>query len=344
MAAEFSRELSVKVFAGKARVVSDGFFVGPKAGYGLRRLLVGQDGAPKYELRNGERKGIHADRVILVPGPEDEVETVRRVYDLFVNKGVNMSKIARTLNAEGVTNADGRQWQGEAIHTLLTSEKYIGNSVYNRTSKKLSRNYVRNDPDKWIRFSGAFKPIIPASTFDQARALLRHNACRRSDADLLNTLSSIWCSKGALNIDFLGVNGVPSAKVYADRFGSLLDAYKLVGYRQPFLQGREPNRLLRKKISNCIIDGVQNCGGMVNIVHGPARLRINGEVRVSIAIGRTRRVKNKKQFGICHLGKIRPDIFIIARVIGQDTIKDYFVLPSMFFPKRKWVCISGRSY
>jgi DNA invertase Pin-like site-specific DNA recombinase len=50
MAAEYSRELSVKVFAGQARLTELGFRQGGMAGYGFRRLLVDQCGSPKLIL------------------------------------------------------------------------------------------------------------------------------------------------------------------------------------------------------------------------------------------------------------------------------------------------------
>jgi hypothetical protein len=67
MAEEYNRELSVKVFAGQANLIWLGFRQGGAAGYGLRRVLVDQDGRPKSELDRGEHKSIATDRVILVP-------------------------------------------------------------------------------------------------------------------------------------------------------------------------------------------------------------------------------------------------------------------------------------
>jgi DNA invertase Pin-like site-specific DNA recombinase len=43
MAAEYSRELSVKVFAGQCRLIELGFRQGGPAGYGLRRQLIDRD-------------------------------------------------------------------------------------------------------------------------------------------------------------------------------------------------------------------------------------------------------------------------------------------------------------
>jgi DNA invertase Pin-like site-specific DNA recombinase len=69
MAAEYSRELSVKVFAGQARLTELGFRQGGQAGYGFRRLLVDQNLNPKFVLSIGEEKSIATDRVVLMPRP-----------------------------------------------------------------------------------------------------------------------------------------------------------------------------------------------------------------------------------------------------------------------------------
>jgi DNA invertase Pin-like site-specific DNA recombinase len=67
MAGEYSRELSIKVFAGQRRQVELGFLQGGHAGYGLRRQLVDVDGNHKGILLLGEWKGIHSEKVIFVP-------------------------------------------------------------------------------------------------------------------------------------------------------------------------------------------------------------------------------------------------------------------------------------
>src|SRR3546814_445150 len=50
MAGEYSRELSAKVFSGQCRLIGLGYRQGGPAGYGLRRLLVDQNGNPKDAL------------------------------------------------------------------------------------------------------------------------------------------------------------------------------------------------------------------------------------------------------------------------------------------------------
>src|SRR5208337_3834569 len=75
MAGEYSRELSAKVFTGQCRLIELGYRQGGPPGYGLRRQLIDQTGAAKSTLSRGEQKSLQTDRVVLVPGPTNEIET-----------------------------------------------------------------------------------------------------------------------------------------------------------------------------------------------------------------------------------------------------------------------------
>ena len=156
MAGEYSRELSVKVFAGQCRLIEHGFRQGGPAGFGLRRQLIDQSGAAKGELTRGEHKSIQTDRVILVPGPPEEVNTVGWIYQTFVEQGKPEREIADLLNARGITTDLVRPWTRATVHQVLINEKYVGNNVWNRRSFKLKKRRVRNQPDVWIRADGVF--------------------------------------------------------------------------------------------------------------------------------------------------------------------------------------------
>jgi DNA invertase Pin-like site-specific DNA recombinase len=109
MAAEFSRELGVKVINGKKRLARLGFRMGAMPGYGLRRMLISSDRKRKQKLKTGEYKHLTTDRILLVPGPKKEVECVRTIYKMVLRKEMSMSKIARCLNRAGIPYVDGRR-------------------------------------------------------------------------------------------------------------------------------------------------------------------------------------------------------------------------------------------
>jgi DNA invertase Pin-like site-specific DNA recombinase len=142
MAGEYSRELSAKVFIGQCRLVELGFRQGGAPGYGLRRMLLDEKGEAKGLLDRGQQKSLQTDRVVLVPGPDEEVDTVREIYRLFVAGGMREAAIATVLNRGGSSTDLGREWSRGTVHQVLTNEKYIGNNVYNHTSFKLKKRRV----------------------------------------------------------------------------------------------------------------------------------------------------------------------------------------------------------
>src|SRR3984957_6566416 len=120
MAGEYSRELSAKVFAGQCRLITLGYRQGGTPGYGLRRQLLDQHGQPKAILARGERKSFQLERVILTPGPEEELAIVRRIYGLFTSAGQTETQIAALLNKDGIPAGEGRSWTRATIRELLT--------------------------------------------------------------------------------------------------------------------------------------------------------------------------------------------------------------------------------
>jgi hypothetical protein len=95
------------VFAGQCRLIELGYRQGGPAGYGLRRILVDQNGSVKSELARGEHKSLQTDRVILMPGPDDEVRTVNLIYQWFIDHGISTSEIAGRLNGHEGENRPG---------------------------------------------------------------------------------------------------------------------------------------------------------------------------------------------------------------------------------------------
>ena len=111
MAGEYSRELSTKVFAGQGRLIEKGYRQGGPAGFGLRRTLIDETGTIKGVLGRGEHKSIQTDRVILKPGPDEEVAVVQEVYRAFVHDGRTEREIADDLNSRGILTDLGRPWR-----------------------------------------------------------------------------------------------------------------------------------------------------------------------------------------------------------------------------------------
>ena len=200
MAGEYSRELSVKVFAGQCRLIELGYRQGGHAGFGLRRQLVDRESTPKEILQFGQQKSIQTDRVILVPGPDEEVSIVRDIYDLFTVERRSEREIAELLNERGIDTDLGRPWTRGTVHQLLTNPKYVGSNVYNRHSFKLKQKRVENPVEMWIRREAAFEPIVPVEQFARSQEIVEARHLRLADEEMLQQLRHLATTATATGV------------------------------------------------------------------------------------------------------------------------------------------------
>lgn len=333
MAGEYSRELSTKVFAGQCRLITLGFRQGGMAGYGLRRILVDEQRNPKGTLAQGERKSLQTDRVILAPGPQEELEVVRRIYHLFVKERVRESEIAQLLNRDGLNTNLGRPWTRDTVHQVLTNEKYIGNNVYNHVSFKLKKVRVVNPPDMWIRADSAFQAIVDVPMFEAAQHIIDDRRRFISNDEMLDGLRRLLDQKGRLSgIVIDEAENIPLSSAYKQRFGSLIRAYALIGY-DPGRDYRyiDINRSLRLRHAETVADTIRELEAVgARVVHMPNDLlAINDEFTTSVVIARctqtpggTLRWKARLEVGLS------PHITIAVRMEEtNDSVLDYYILP-----------------
>lgn len=339
MAGEYSRDLSVKVFAGQCRLIELGYRQGGPAGYGLRRMLIDGDGQQKGELGRGQHKSLQTDRVILVPGPPAEIELVRRIYRMFVEERKAERWIAAILNAEGRSTDLGRPWTQATIHQVLTNEKYIGNNVFNRISFKLKKRRVRNDPSIWVRRDNAFPAIVAPELFYAAGAIIAERSARFSDAEMLEQLSRLLATRGQLSGLIIDeTDGMPSSSAYQSRFGSLLKAYQLVGYT-PSRDYRyvEINRALRRMYPEVFaqtVSAIADLGGFVRRDPITDLLTINDEFTASVIIVRHQEtMAGMSRWKIRFETSLQPDITVAIRMApGNLEVFDYYLLPRVEIP------------
>ncbi|MDA9423098.1 recombinase family protein [Bradyrhizobium sp. CCBAU 53380] len=233
MAAEFSRELSAKVYAGECRLARLGFKMGGRPSYGLRRVVIDERGKPKGTLSAGERKYLITDRVTIGPGALDEIEVVKWIYAEFL-AGKSQSAIKRELNRRGVPTNTGRPWSVHVVGGILQNEAYIGNFIWNQSSQKLGAHRTRNPREHWIRSEARFEPIIDRADFLQARKIIEGYRVCISDTEMLTRLRKVLMKKGVLSGPIINAApSLPCCTTYLTRFGSLRNLYRLVGYDYP---------------------------------------------------------------------------------------------------------------
>ena len=336
MAGEYSRELSSKVFQGACRLIQLGYKQGGTAGFGLRRMLIDQNGQHKAALKMGEHKSLQTDRVILIPGPDEEVKVVNWIYQAFISEGKSESEIAKSLNAQGLVTDFGRAWNRATVHQVLINEKYIGNNVYHRTSFKLKLKHVANPQDKWIRADGIFEGIVEPSLFHTAQGIILARSRKLSDDEMLEKLRGVLNQHGRICGMLIDeADDLPSSTAFRHRFGSLVSAYRLIGY-DPGIDYSfiEINRKLRKQNPEIIASVIKRIGDLGAVAAWDERtqlLHLNNELRVSIVLCRHWITTAGSSRWVIRLDEgLKPDITVAVRMTAtNEAIRDYYLLPAI---------------
>ncbi len=342
MAAEYSRELGVKVLAGQRRLAAMGFKQGGLPGFGLRRMLVTTDRQPKQGLALGERKSLVSDRVLLVPGPDHEVQVVRNIYRTLIADGLSICAIARELNRHGIKYQGDSPWTHHNVAEVLTNPKYAGIHVYGRTSCRLYTSRVTLPKSEWILTPTAFEPIVDHATFLKAQQVLSCRTTSLSDEVLLSRLKQLLSREGRLSLRRIqNARDLPSPSTYRHRFGSLRRAYQMIGYGRPEQFGptelRRRTQALREQLVAKIVEifpedvSIVRSGGKWR-----SQLRLRNGVFVSVLVARSVKVWNSTvRWIIDPVARECNYVTLLVRLdLENRSFLDFHLLPNLDRSKR----------
>lgn len=339
MAGEYSRELSAKVFSGQCRLIDLGYRQGGLAGFGLRRVLIDQHGNFKAVLQSGERKSLQTDRVVLVPGPDDEVSLVNEMYRWLIDEEMGVTAIAHRLNNQGIPSHQGTPWNYGTVRKVLTDEKYIGNNIYNRSSGKLSKKRVDNPREIWVRRDGAFESIVPPEVFYRAQLILAKRAAGQTDAELLERLRLLYQHHGKLSSVIINeAPDIPGAASIARRFGGMPRVYEQVGYKpEKSLTHINTSRTLRDLYPALLQetrDAITASGGSIQQQGKSDVMILNDELSIKLLLVRCHSQDNGRRRWVIKLApaKFEADVTLAIRLNESNTTPlDYYLLPQLVF-------------
>jgi DNA invertase Pin-like site-specific DNA recombinase len=337
MAAEFSRELSVKVHTGACRSSARGFRQGGRPCIGLRRQLLDEQGRSKGIMQSGQWKSLQGDRVVLCPGPPDEIDLVKFIFKRFVKDHRSEEAIAQELRVRGELNR-GQRWSADSVRYLLQNENYIGVAVYNRHSNKLRTGQVRNPPSAWIRKENAFASIIDRSLFAEAQQNFqrRQNCSRLSNEEMLKRLRILQQRKGGLSKRIIDrAENVPSATLYQMRFGSLREAYRLIDYAGgrdwEYIVSRSRRRNMISEVVMKVAISLAKAGTAARLDQISQILRVDG-IAISFRVARSwidGEETHSPTWTIRRGQKLPPGLAVVIRLNeSNEEILDYLLMRS----------------
>jgi len=233
MAAEYSRDLSKRVARAQRQQAKLGFKQGGQAVLGVRRQVVDEQGRVRMILRDGQRKALSTDKVVYVQGPASELAQVQRIFRMYVSDELRISEICAQLARQGARQPNGRDWSYATVRHLLRNEIYLGTYVFGRRRNNLGDRKPAPHTD-WIRTSvlaPIIEPHIFAAALDRAERTTRR---RYSDDQLFDGLRRLLAETGLLTAELVrACHYLPIPEVLVKRFGSVAQAFRLVGYERP---------------------------------------------------------------------------------------------------------------
>ena len=337
MAAEYSRELGIKVLAGQRRLALLGFRVVGKAGYGMRRMMVSPDGRRRLILRTGERKAFHNDRIILVPGSQREVNCIRTIFELADLRKTPM-EIARELNMRNIRSSNRQSWNRSSVYRILTNEKYAGCNIYGKTTQTLCSHSRAVERHLWITNPHAFASIVNPDIFDRVQKLIKKRAThpQRSDTYFIQGMKKVLAREGKLTKSILERAFSFSRNRYK-RFGSVVKAYELAGFQPPpstvkLIHTQKQIRLLRNELYTRL---KQLFCDRVRFISLPGQqfrqmVEIDGRFRVSIYLCRPIRSTSAGEPGwLLRVRASERDLPVLLCTVDQSVTKllNFYVFP-----------------
>lgn len=162
---------------GRLLSINEGKFIGSVPPYGYDRMKL--------------KKGYSLT-------PNDESDTVKLIFNLYVNKRIGPSLIANHLNHLKIKPRKDDVWTPATIKTILANEVYIGKIRYDyrKTVKKMQNNQLtkaRPRNTDYLLTNGLHKPLIDNNTFAQAQEISTQNSTPKTkkDMELRNPLANI---------------------------------------------------------------------------------------------------------------------------------------------------------
>lgn len=233
MAAEFSRELSIKTRAGLRTAVLAGYQMGSPPALGFRKIAVSKADKTERSLNSGERRISNLEHVRWAHAPKGELALVQRIFETYAYSTMSVGEVAKKFQTEGVVGRAGKPLTRHMLYTLLHSEALRGDYVWGRCGYEPYRKRRSKDDERIIRVPGFVKPIVTAELFDAVQSKLRNSHRRHTKGELILMLRSALQMKPKLRAADLTDFGCPSRRSFIWAFGSVQDAWAAAGAKYP---------------------------------------------------------------------------------------------------------------
>lgn len=171
---EYVKEILMR---GRIASVSEGNYIGSVPPYGYDKVKTGKS----YTLV-----------------PNDESDTVRLIFDLWVNHTIGTTTIANRLNSLGIKPRKIEYWTNATIRGILRNPVYIGKIRWNwrKTVKKyedgeIIKSRPKASPESWMLIDGKHESIISEELFNAAQERFGKVPRLKTEKHLINPFAGL---------------------------------------------------------------------------------------------------------------------------------------------------------
>lgn len=169
----------IKTILGRGRLssVKEGCYLGSKPPFGYDRTVI--DG--KHTLT-----------------PNADADTVRLIFDLFVNQDMGSHLVGLELERRGLKPLNAPNWHPATIRNIIRNPVYIGKIRWNnkklvKVTDEFGNTKEKRDcksPDKLL-VDGLHQPIVSADLFEKAQRKFGNMAKVKANKEIVNPFASL---------------------------------------------------------------------------------------------------------------------------------------------------------
>lgn len=187
----FNANLATEVRKGMTQNAKQGYNNGGTPPYGYRTEYVAI--------------GSHKTKSVWVPGPREEVDLIRWIFNQYAYENKGYHKIASELNERQLPTQKGGLWSASTIRAIIYNESNIGSKIWNKQDYQ-TKGKKWSDRSEWIITENAHPALITKELFEQCQAIAkqRHNGGGETHKPFTEKAGSPFWLRGIMVCDKCG--------------------------------------------------------------------------------------------------------------------------------------------
>lgn len=164
-----------------------------------------------YKVDKETKKLVYSDNT-------QHIETIKKIFDLYVNEGLGTFKIAEFLNNKQWYTSNNKRWDRSSVAKVIKNRVYIGEIVYGKKRYKSIQKIegegkinktIKINEDDWVICENAHPSIIDKEIFYKAQSILNSRNIGQTFKHVIHPLISVkmdlYAKKEVLKIKIIDI-------------------------------------------------------------------------------------------------------------------------------------------